>query len=99
MNIQTIILLIIIIAAAGLVLWRIFKQHSHKHGGCSYCDVEGCTLPFMPAHICRPTGPHLPPHRSASAAPPVRICRPTGPHLPPHRFANESLSAGFRQTG
>ena len=47
MNIQTIILLIIIIAAAGLVLWRIFKQHSHKHGGyggCSYCDVEGCTL-------------------------------------------------------
>ena len=44
MNIQTIILLIIIIAAAGLVLWRIFNQHSHKHGGCSYCDVEGCTL-------------------------------------------------------
>ena len=43
MNIQTIILLIIIIAAAGLVLWRIFKQHSHN-GGCSYCDVEGCTL-------------------------------------------------------
>ena len=78
MNIQTIILLIIIIAAAGLVLWRIFKQHSHKHGGCSYCDVEGCTLPIH-------AGLHLPPHRPASAAPPARICRPTGPHLPPHR--------------
>ena len=34
-----------------------------------------------PAHICRPTGPHLPSHRPASAVPPAHICRPTGPQM------------------
>ena len=44
MNIQTIILTLIILAAIGWALWRIFNQHRHKHGGCSCCDVEDCSL-------------------------------------------------------
>ena len=35
----------------------------------------------MPARICHPTGPHLPPHRPTSAASPARICHPTGSQM------------------
>ncbi|MGI6223276.1 MAG: FeoB-associated Cys-rich membrane protein [Prevotella sp.] len=44
MNIQSIILTLVIAALVVFVVWRIFRQHTRKHGGCSCCDVEGCSL-------------------------------------------------------
>ena len=44
MNIQSILLALIIAALVAFVVWRMFRSHSQKHGGCPYCAVEGCWL-------------------------------------------------------
>lgn len=44
MNIQSILLAVIIAALVAFVVWRMFRSHSQKHGGCAHCDVEGCSL-------------------------------------------------------
>lgn len=44
MNIQSILLAVIIAAFVAFVVWRMFRSHSQKHGGCAHCDVEGCSL-------------------------------------------------------
>ncbi len=44
MNIPSILLAVIIAALVAFVVWRMFRSHSHRHGGCAHCDVEGCSL-------------------------------------------------------